>query len=164
MADMFRQAKADGAVLILDEADSFLRAREGAKRSWEITAVNEMLTQMESYEGVFFATTNLMDQLDSACLRRFDMKIHFGFLKQPQRLSLCREVCQALDLDLSPATEVNLSTLEKLTPGDFENVLRQSRLRPIRTTDDLLARLKQEVKLKNLGSNHAIGFLPTGTE
>jgi SpoVK/Ycf46/Vps4 family AAA+-type ATPase len=164
MADMFRQAKADGAVLILDEADSFLRAREGAKRSWEITAVNEMLTQMEFYEGVFFATTNLMDQLDSACLRRFDMKIHFGFLKQPQRLSLCREVCQALDLDLSPATEVNLSTLEKLTPGDFENVLRQSRLRPIRTTDDLLARLKQEVKLKNLGSNHAIGFLPTGTE
>jgi SpoVK/Ycf46/Vps4 family AAA+-type ATPase len=164
MADMFRQAKADGAVLILDEADSFLRAREGAKRSWEITAVNEMLTQMESYEGLFFATTNLMDQLDSACLRRFDMKINFGFLKQAQRLSLCREVCESLHLDLSLAYEANLNAMEKLTPGDFENVLRQSRLRPIRTTEDLFARLKQEQKLKNLGATHFIGFLPTGTE
>jgi hypothetical protein len=67
-------------------------------------------------------------------------------------------------LDLSPATEVNLSALEKLTPGDFENVLRQSRLRPIRTTDDLFTRLKQELKLKNLSSTQAIGFLPTGTD
>jgi hypothetical protein len=69
-----------------------------------------------------------------------------------------------LDLDSSSATEANLSALEKLTPGDFENVLRQSRLRPIRTTDDLFARLKQEVKLKKLGSTQAIGFLPTGTD
>ncbi len=161
MAEMFRQAKADGAVLILDEADSFLRAREGAKRSWEITAVNEMLTQMESYEGVFFATTNLMDQIDSACLRRFDMKINFGFLKQAQSLSLYRELCESLHLDLSLACEANLNAMEKLTPGDFENVLRQSRLRPIRTTEDLFGRLKQEQKLKNLGSTNSIGFLPT---
>ena len=164
MAAMFRQAKKDGAILILDEADSFLRSRDGAKRSWEITAVNEMLTQMESFEGIFFATTNLMDHLDSACLRRFDMKINFGYLKQPQRLSLFREVCQSLDLDWSPAIEANLNFLEKLTPGDFENVLRQSRLRQIRTAEDLIARLKQEMKLKNLGSTHSIGFLATGTD
>jgi len=164
IAEMFRQAKADGAVLILDEADSFLRSRDGAKRSWEITAVNEMLTQMESFDGIFFATTNLMDHLDSACLRRFDMKINFGFLKQPQRLSLCREVCQSLDLDWSPAIETNLNLLEKLTPGDFENVVRQSRLRPIRKAEDLISRLKQEVKLKNLGSTHSIGFLATGSD
>ena len=164
MAEMFYQAKADGAVLILDEADSFLRAREGAKRGWEITAVNEMLTQMEAFEGIFFATTNLMDHLDAASLRRFDMKINFGFLKQAQRLSLCREVCQSLSLELLLTHEARLRELEKLTPGDFENVLRQSRLRPIRTTDDLLGRLSQEMKLKNLGSSRSIGFLPTGTD
>jgi SpoVK/Ycf46/Vps4 family AAA+-type ATPase len=163
MAAMFYEAKEDDAVLILDEADSFLRSREGARRGWEITAVNEMLTQMEAFEGIFFATTNLMDQLDSASLRRFDMKINFGFLKQAQRLSLCREVCKAIGLELSPSDESRLQELEKLTPGDFENALRQSRLRPIRTADDLLGRLSQEIKLKNLGSSRSIGFLATGT-
>ena len=32
--------------------------------------VNEMLTQLESFDGVFIASTNLMDRLDAAVLRR----------------------------------------------------------------------------------------------
>ncbi|PRY96452.1 SpoVK/Ycf46/Vps4 family AAA+-type ATPase [Jezberella montanilacus] len=163
MAEMFYQAEKDDAVLILDEADSFLRSREGARRGWEITAVNEMLTQMEAFGGIFFATTNLLDQLDAASLRRFDMKINFGFLKHAQRLSLCREVCKSIGLEMSSRDESRLVELEKLTPGDFENALRQSRLRPLRTVDDLLSRLSQEVKLKNLSSGRPIGFLATGT-
>lgn len=158
LAEMFREAKADDAVLILDEADSFLRDRGGARRGWEITMVNEMLTQMESFEGIFFATTNLMEHLDAASLRRFDMKINLGYLKYEQRVALCRHACESLSFDLTAELEASLRSFDHLTPGDFENVLRQSRLRPIRAATDLIERLKQETKLKRLASTRSIGF------
>jgi len=159
MAAMFREAKADEAVLILDEADSLLRERDGARRGWEVTMVNEMLTQMESFEGIFFATTNLMDHLDAASLRRFDLKINLGFLKYEQRVALCRNACESLSLDFVPTLETSLRSLDQLTPGDFDNVLRQSRMRPMRAAEDLIERLKQETKLKKLASTRSIGFM-----
>lgn len=42
-----------------------------------------MLTQMESFAGVFIASTNLMDGLDSAALRRFDLKVKLDYLRAP---------------------------------------------------------------------------------
>ena len=44
IAAMFEQAQNIGAVLVLDEADSFLCDRMGAHRSWEVTQTNEFLT------------------------------------------------------------------------------------------------------------------------
>lgn len=77
MARAFREAKQENAILQIDEADSFLQTRENAQRSWEVSQVNEMLTQMEAFDGIFIASTNLMDNLDSAAMRRFDVKLEF---------------------------------------------------------------------------------------
>jgi SpoVK/Ycf46/Vps4 family AAA+-type ATPase len=159
MADMFKEATANGSVLILDEADSFLRSRENARQSWEISAVNEMLVQMESFQGIFFATTNLMDQIDSASLRRFDAKINFGFLKFEQCEILFDKMCEQLSVDSNELAYVSLRFLDKLTPGDFANVLRQSRLRPMRNASDLIERLTQEMSMKKLSGSRPMGFL-----
>lgn len=43
IARMFTQAEQDGALLLLDEVDSFLQDRRGAMHSWEVSQVNEML-------------------------------------------------------------------------------------------------------------------------
>lgn len=88
IACAFRTAEQDQALLLIDEIDSFLQAREGASRNWEVSLVNEMLTQMEAYSGVFVASTNLMENLDQAALRRFDFKVEFGYL-QPGRRGHC---------------------------------------------------------------------------
>ena len=53
--------EAEKAVLLLDEADSFLRDRRGAQRTYEVTEVNEMLQGMERFAGIFVCTTNLID-------------------------------------------------------------------------------------------------------
>jgi SpoVK/Ycf46/Vps4 family AAA+-type ATPase len=71
MAAMFDEAKREGAVLLLDEADSFLQNRQLAVRSYEVSEVNEMLQGMERFEGLFICTTNLFDRIDEAALRRF---------------------------------------------------------------------------------------------
>jgi transitional endoplasmic reticulum ATPase len=68
IAAAFATARAQGAVLLIDEADSLLADRWKAVRSWEVTQVNEMLTWMEDHPLPFICTTNLMDRLDQrAC-------------------------------------------------------------------------------------------------
>ena len=147
MAHMFREASAENAVLLLDEADTFLRDRNGATRSWEISEVNEMLTQMESYEGIFIASTNLMGSLDAAALRRFDMKVKFDFLKPEQAWQIFQDTAAKFQLEAVDTDLVELSRLSWLTPGDFANVVRQSRLRKMKSTQDFINRLMAECEL-----------------
>ena len=77
IAAAFQTARARRAMLVIDEADSLLSDRREAVRSWEVTQVNEMLTWMESHPLPFVCTTNLMDRLDQASLRRFTLKLRF---------------------------------------------------------------------------------------
>ena len=92
IAQAFEDAQRDDAVLLLDEIDSFLRDRTLSSHSWEVTQVNELLTQIENFEGVFIATTNLMDLLDPAALRRFDLKTKFDFLKLEQAKNYSKSI------------------------------------------------------------------------
>ena len=126
MAAMFREAESEKAVLLLDEADSFLQDRRGAQRTYEVTEVNEMLQGMERYQGVFICTTNLIDRLDQAALRRFTFKIKFMPLTPAQRERMF--VTEALGGDagaLTPELRSRLARLEQLCPGDFAAVKRQ---------------------------------------
>ncbi len=159
MAAMFQEATEKEGVLILDEADTFLRTRDGAQRSWEVSSVNEMLTQMEAFAGIFFCTTNLMDRLDEASLRRFDLKINFSYLKPEHVLHLFEDVSSKLNLTAHSRMTSPLKALDKLTPGDFSNVMRQSRLHPIHSAQDLLERLVHEMKLKKNTAMGPMGFL-----
>ena len=160
LAEAFAQATQDGAVLLLDEVDSFLQDRRKAKQSWEVTAVNEMLTQMESYRGLFIASTNLIRDLDEASLRRFDMKIYFGYLDQPQVQQLFSTHLQALKLkDPTKTASLRLRSEQQLTPGDFASVARQARFKPFDNANELASALIAETRLKTAGKQRPIGFV-----
>ena len=160
LAEAFAQATQDGAVLLLDEVDSFLQDRRKAKQSWEVTAVNEMLTQMESYCGLFIASTNLIRDLDEASLRRFDMKIYFGYLDQPQVQQLFSTHLQALKLkDPTRTASLRLRSEQQLTPGDFASVARQARFKPFTNANELASALIAETRLKTAGKQRPIGFV-----
>lgn len=158
IANAFKEAKSKKAVLVFDEVDSFLQDRSSANRSWEISQVNEMLVQMESFEGVFIATTNLCDSLDKASLRRFDMKIEFGYLKAEQACELFKKECELLGLEVSAGALECVGSLRALTPGDFAAVKRANAFCPISSADDFANRLKDEVRLKNAETSKKIGF------
>lgn len=159
IADAFRSAERDGAILLIDEVDSFLRERADAQRSWEVTQVNEMLTQMEAFPGIFIASTNLMSGLDQAALRRFDLKLKFDYLRPAQALALLRKHCEMLDLQFPDLTEaVARQQLGTLTPGDFAAVMRRHRFRPVTSTSELVAALRAECAVK-ADARPAIGFV-----
>jgi len=130
IAAMFDDARQRDAVLVLDEADSFLRDRRGAHHSWEVTQVNELLTQMEAFDGLFICTTNLMESLDTASLRRFPWKIRFDFLKPGQRWGLFAQEFARLGGDIAQAAawKESVLRLDGLTPGDVAAVVRQYEL------------------------------------
>lgn len=131
LARMFQQAKRERAVLLLDEADSFLRDRRGAVRSWEVTQVNELLTGMEAFEGVLLCATNLVDELDDAAFRRFDVKVRFSALKREQRRELLLALLRDLgshDTSLPDEVTRELDGMDGLCPGDFAAVRRKAAL------------------------------------
>jgi transitional endoplasmic reticulum ATPase len=160
IATAFKDAMDDGALLLIDEVDSFLQERGHAQHSWEITAVNEMLAQMERYTGVFIATTNLMQDLDQASLRRFELKVKFEYMNAAQAWMLLQKHCATLGL-AAPALSLRarLSQQQLLTPGDFAAVSRQCRLRSIQGAEAYVRALEEECMLKKGHRQHAMGFL-----
>ncbi|MFB9066945.1 AAA family ATPase [Pseudofulvimonas gallinarii] len=167
IAEAFASARNEGAILLIDEADGLLREREGARASWEVTQVNEMLTQMESFDGVFIASTNLVGQLDAASLRRFDFKLRFDGLRRDQREAMFRRLWadlaggEASATDPDPASLERVAALDGLTPGDFATVRRQLERGRARVSAATIAgRLAAEVALKPGARRHPIGFQP----
>ena len=159
--EAFEEAKRAGALLLIDEADSFLRDRELSQRSWEVTQVNELLTQMESFSGIFCATTNLFENIDRAALRRFDLKAKFDFLRPEQRLGLLERHLAALGLGTEgvKGLKARLSALDCITPGDFAAIERGSAFSPIQNAEEFLRRLEDDAALKNEGRKKPrIGF------
>ena len=130
LRDMFDEARQENGVLLLDEADSFLHSRDQARARWEVTQTNELLTQMEAFDGIFVCTTNRLGDLDPAALRRFDFKVEFRPLRPEQRVHLVRQCCAVLGLD--PGNEMSWSVktqrFDGLTPGDAATALRRLRL------------------------------------
>lgn len=80
--EAFAEARKKKAVLIFDEADSFLFDRTYAQREFECASTNELLTQMEDHPYPFIMTTNLKDKIDKASLRRFLFKIKFDYMNE----------------------------------------------------------------------------------
>ena len=162
MAAMFKEAEAEKAVLLLDEADSFLQDRRGAQRTYEVTEVNEMLQGMERYNGIFVCTTNLLDKLDQAALRRFTFKIKFKPLGTEQREKMF--VVEALAGDatqVTPAIRDRLHLMDQLCPGDFAAVKRQCDILDATfSASEFLEQLEAEHRIKpEVRENRGMGFL-----
>jgi len=164
LAEAFREAREERAVLLLDEADSFLRDRRRVTQGWEVTQVNELLQQLEAFEGIVACTTNLFDDLDKAALRRFTFRIAFGALPPLKARALFVRLLAELAVDASAgerqAAEAALARLANLTPGYFAVVARRLRaLRPPSGLDALaiVRELEEEVAVKD-GAARRAGF------
>lgn len=68
-------------ILLLNEADAIIGKRKAAGSSsvadTENAIQNILLEELENFEGILFATTNLVENLDNAFERRFLYKIRF---------------------------------------------------------------------------------------
>lgn len=163
LAEAFREAERRDAVLVFDEVDSFLRDRREAKHRFEVALANEFLQQLEVFRGIVACTTNLVDQLDPAVLRRFPVKVEFRPATAAQAAMLLiayfEPILGASSLD-GEALERRVTCVGELTPGDFAAVARRARLTgEVCGVEDVLRLLGEEVALREGTRGRAVGFV-----
>jgi len=151
LARAFAQAERERALLQIDEVDTWLQDRRNAGRQWEISQTNEFLTQLEAFDGVFIASTNLLEGLDQAVLRRFDYKIKAGYMRPEQ----ARRMLERLLADWRfPAPSGDAASrvegMKYLTPGDFALLRRRHAVTPFADTRAVLDALHREIALKEI--------------
>ena len=164
---MFDEASDEDAVLLLDEADSFLRDRNLARQSWEVSTVNELLQGMERHRGVFICTTNLFNCLDLASLRRFTFKLEFLELSEDQRWRMFLNETgvpeSAFSEDQAEAMKLDLYGIRGLAPGDFATIQRQIRLMgETMSPQGWIKALQAEAKAKMREATMTLGATQTG--
>ena len=119
IADVFKDAAEKGALLFLDEVDSLLYDRKNAFYGWERVQTNELLLQMERFTGVLVCATNLVEQLDSAVMRRFTFKVQMAALDDEGKVKFFSRYFES---ELNADERRRLLSIPNLTPGDFRTV------------------------------------------
>ncbi len=158
--EAFREAQREGAVLFFDEIDGLLSSRERASHSWEVTQVNELLSALESFRGVFLAATNHVHLLDHAAMRRFHFHLRFGPLSPAGNISFFRKLLLPLSRETSPSRLASLRQLSGLVPSDFASVRERCLLVGDRKHpfEDLLACLVESRNARSQKESARIGF------
>jgi DNA replication protein DnaC len=140
-------------VLLLNEADQFLHRRVSAIRSSDQMR-NQMLTifleQLEQFEGILIATTNIIENLDSAFSRRFDCKIPFKRPGIEERNKLWKSL---IPQEAPLANNVDFGSLGRaydLSGGQIELVIKQAAINAARRNsplnqDDFISACEEEL-------------------
>ena len=152
--EAFEEAEESKAILFFDEADSLIGDRSRAERNFEISQVNEILTQLENFNGIFIAATNFNGNLDSASRRRFALKLGFNYLTADGIQEMWKSFFAQIECPES------VKHLDMLTPGDFNAVYSRLRYLPTqkRTAERIANELENEIKAKGGIGNRKMGF------
>ena len=156
----FAQAEAEHAILFLDEIDGLVQSRERANRSWEVTQVNELLHQMENFNGIMIGATNFVQNLDPAIMRRFTFKLSFDYLDNYGKTLFFERM---FNTKLTTAERRRLEAIENLTPGDFRTARQSLYYLDEVSNATRLSALEQESSIKKTpakqeNNNGKIGF------
>ena len=158
----FEEAETEEAILIIDEADSMLFSRNGARQSWEISFTNEFLTQMERFKGILICTTNRLKALDDASIRRFNHKTGFDYLGPDGNVIFYKKLLSPLSKTvLDKTNEVLLKRMTCLSPGDFKVIKDRFSFYPRKdvSPENLIQALQDEERIKKMQSgDKPIGF------
>ncbi|KAJ5280218.1 hypothetical protein N7478_005590 [Penicillium angulare] len=114
MKDTLELIPRGGAVLLLDEADVFMEARDSTDlRRNELVAI--FLRLLENYEGIMFLTTNRAENIDPAFESRIHVTIRFPQLNHVSRRQIWKQfigqanMARFSDDELERISEVNLN-------------------------------------------------------
>ena len=154
-------------ILLLNEADQFLSSRTTSAHSGADKMHNQMqnifLEQIERFDGILIATTNLIETIDPAFSRRFNYKIEFSKPNFKERVELWEKL---LPKNAPYSEKFDRKTLAKynLTGGQVSLIIKNTAYRvatknePIFTIEDFEKEIKKELS-GNFDSDKAMGFL-----
>ncbi|MCT7650497.1 ATP-binding protein [Aliarcobacter butzleri] len=153
-------------ILLLNEADQFLSARSSGNTSSSDKMHNQMqnifLEQIERFDGILIATTNLLENLDKAFSRRFNYKIEFVKPNKNQRIALWKKLLPS-NLPLEKDFDIEELAKYELTGGQIELVIKNTAYKiavndnPIFKLEDFKEQINKEQK-GQFDSETKVGF------
>ncbi len=164
--ELSQQTKTE-PILLLNEADQFLSSRSSGVSSSADQMHNQMqnifLEQIEKFEGILIATTNLLENIDTAFSRRFNYKIEFQKPNEQQRKKLWQMM---LPKNAQYEEGFDIDTLAKynVTGGQISLIVKNTaysvavRDESIFTLEDFIVEIEKE-KRGSFDSEKQLGFL-----
>ena len=154
-------------LLLLNEADQFLSSRTTSTFSSADKMHNQMqnifLDQLEKFDGLLIATTNLLETIDSAFSRRFEYKILFEKPSLKERKKLWK-LKLPKNAEYDEKFDINELSKYELTGAQIEVVIKNTALKvamkrkPVFKTEDFIEMIKKE-KLNTFDSEKELGFI-----
>jgi SpoVK/Ycf46/Vps4 family AAA+-type ATPase len=141
--DLSKKTKTD-PILLLNEADQFLSSRTtgagGGADKMHNQMQNIFLEQIERFEGILIATTNLLETIDPAFSRRFNYKIEFTKPNFAQRVELCEKMLPK-EAPYEKGFDTKILAQHELSGGQIEVVIKNTAL-SVAVKDTPIFRLK----------------------
>lgn len=127
VSDLFEEARKDNSIILVDEADSLVTARSSGSSEftkYKDDMTNHLLTELDKRGVMVFMTTNYIDNIDTAVLRRSNLKIKFDTLTNESKVKIFKEICKKSDIKIPRKMDIS-SVLGKipLTVGIFQSTL-----------------------------------------
>ena len=149
-------------ILLFNEADAIISKRldvNDAVSQMNNTMQNILLEELENFDGIFMATTNLIDNMDDAFSRRFLNKIKFDRPTAKTREHIWKSKLPELEYKIYE----KLSKYD-LSGGQIENVTRKYLINKILNQkefdfDEMLEYIKEEISFKKDDNSLKVGFL-----
>ncbi len=121
----YRKTEKVCPILLFNEADAVIGKRKPAGSSntaeTENAIQNILLEELEKFEGILFATTNLLSNLDSAFERRFLFKVRF----EKPALENAAKIWKSKLPFLSENESLQLAERFDFSGGEIENIARK---------------------------------------
>ena len=116
----FKEAEDKRALLLLDEVDGYISRKTdvysgGDKAHNDITT--SFMVNLEEYNGLVIATSNHIELIESALVRRFHKIVEFKFLTYEGMRILFRRYFPDVDFDKRKLERI--CSLGSIGPGDF---------------------------------------------
>ena len=118
-------------ILLFNEADAIIGKRKSAGSSnvadTENAIQNIILEEMENFDGILFATTNLVENMDAAFERRFLFKVKF---EQPSTENAAKIWKEKLPILSSKESQI-LAEKFQFSGGEMENIARKCAMQEV---------------------------------
>ena len=154
-------------ILLLNEADQFLSNRVTGTSAGSDKMHNQMqnifLEQIERFDGILIATTNLLESIDKAFSRRFNYKIEFTKPCEDQRMELWN-ILLPKTLPLEENFDIEKLAKYSLTGGQIELIIKNTAYKlatysdPLFKVSDFIEEIEKEKK-NTFDKEHKAGFL-----
>ena len=120
-------------ILLFNEADAILGKRQENNQSnvgaTENAIVNILLEEIERFDGIMIATTNLQGNLDAAFERRFLFKVRFD----SPSTDIKAKIWQSKLTDIDPFFAMQLAKDFSFSGGEIDNIVRKATMQEVLT-------------------------------